>query len=557
MKKNYFFSAALLLGAASMLAPTANAEGWRNMNHLLPNVSKATGWSGVVTGGDGATGVGEIFAGAGKVYQVVRDLPAGEYTLTANAFYRDGAAPESSLRYYDGIDTKDAFIFINDTEAPVKSLFDKEGITKDVIWVGSDYQWPQNTNADEGTVYDIAKTCANSISNAAEDFAAGHYLNTVKANHPGGDLVLGFVCYGKPGTLEENVQLTEEVCNAWSCFSNFKLTNAAGEEIALAGDGKFDMLNDENWWIESAQGQNKGRGIQNGGVFSKTNASVYDHSVTVADLPAGKYRFSIQSFNQHFLGAHPGYFIPMKEAWYVHEGKSAYDLYKEGATEYMRGEVRGETLRDATVSVDKLEAYLYAYSGEKIAMKDYWDSDNEINDWFLGYDEEGVHVPGVKDLYEVAIEKPIINLFEPDYDEYLEVQNYKMPNGEWKYLNQWDGTPTWFESGHMREVAAAFVKDPNLYKNTIEFELATPSTVTIGYHKDINQNNYANPVFDFKLEYFDPEYVGYDVNAVEDIAADVNAPVEYYNLQGVRVANPENGIFVVRQGNKVSKKVIR
>lgn len=36
-----------------------------------------------------------------------------------------------------------------------------------------------------------------------------------------------------------------------------------------------------------------------------------------------------------------------------------------------------------------------------------------------------------------------------------------------------------------------------------------------------------------------------------------NAPVEYYNLQGVRVSNPENGLFIVRQGSKVTKQVIR
>lgn len=45
--------------------------------------------------------------------------------------------------------------------------------------------------------------------------------------------------------------------------------------------------------------------------------------------------------------------------------------------------------------------------------------------------------------------------------------------------------------------------------------------------------------------------------AVEGIEADDNTPAEYYNLQGVRVVNPKNGIFIVRQGNKVSKRVIR
>ena len=36
-----------------------------------------------------------------------------------------------------------------------------------------------------------------------------------------------------------------------------------------------------------------------------------------------------------------------------------------------------------------------------------------------------------------------------------------------------------------------------------------------------------------------------------------NAPVEFFNLNGVKVANPENGIFIRRQGNKATKVVIR
>lgn len=47
-------------------------------------------------------------------------------------------------------------------------------------------------------------------------------------------------------------------------------------------------------------------------------------------------------------------------------------------------------------------------------------------------------------------------------------------------------------------------------------------------------------------------------SGVEAIEADnANAPVEYFNLQGVRVENPENGIFIRRQGTSVEKVVIR
>ena len=44
-------------------------------------------------------------------------------------------------------------------------------------------------------------------------------------------------------------------------------------------------------------------------------------------------------------------------------------------------------------------------------------------------------------------------------------------------------------------------------------------------------------------------------SAIEIIEAE-NAPVEYYNLQGVKVVNPENGIFIKKQGNKVTKVVL-
>lgn len=47
--------------------------------------------------------------------------------------------------------------------------------------------------------------------------------------------------------------------------------------------------------------------------------------------------------------------------------------------------------------------------------------------------------------------------------------------------------------------------------------------------------------------------------AVEEVGADVNAPVEYYNLQGVRVDadNLTRGIYIKRQGKKTSKILVK
>lgn len=45
---------------------------------------------------------------------------------------------------------------------------------------------------------------------------------------------------------------------------------------------------------------------------------------------------------------------------------------------------------------------------------------------------------------------------------------------------------------------------------------------------------------------------------VEDITIDANAPVEYYNMQGMRVANPEKGQLVIaRQGEKAVKMIVK
>lgn len=48
-------------------------------------------------------------------------------------------------------------------------------------------------------------------------------------------------------------------------------------------------------------------------------------------------------------------------------------------------------------------------------------------------------------------------------------------------------------------------------------------------------------------------------SGVEGIAADadVNAPVEFYNMQGVRVLNPENGLYIRVQGSKATKVLVK
>lgn len=54
-------------------------------------------------------------------------------------------------------------------------------------------------------------------------------------------------------------------------------------------------------------------------------------------------------------------------------------------------------------------------------------------------------------------------------------------------------------------------------------------------------------------------YIEEDPAAIGAVAADnadVNAPIEYYNLQGMKVANPQGGVFIKRQGDKAVKVML-
>ena len=44
---------------------------------------------------------------------------------------------------------------------------------------------------------------------------------------------------------------------------------------------------------------------------------------------------------------------------------------------------------------------------------------------------------------------------------------------------------------------------------------------------------------------------------VTDVEAAEDAPAVYYNLQGVRVENPENGLYIKVQGNKTTKVYVK
>lgn len=368
-------------------------------------------------------------------------------------------------------------------------------------------------------LFDNNDPAPNSLAEAKTAFEGGKYVNKVEFDHPGGDLRFGIV--NKGGLIDE-----------WTAFDNFKIEGPQGAlEIPNADFDDVDPAK-INWDFKNIDGSAKlpdtplktvqtkedKQNEYNGrvtGVFRKSNASVYNFGTPV-ELEAGKYRFGVQSFFRYAGGNTAGSYVTIKGGWEMKTGTTAYDVHVAGA------EDPGSM------------AYIYVTDANAEGNKPWDEADAKDL------------VPGC-----FYVKKTVKCIF----DENLEVY----PDNEPKQAEVAETEPGWVDSGFEQESAKCFVNNPDLYRNYIEFELPAKTTVWVGLgidkRPDANGNReYWNSARDFTLEQWDEAAS----SAVESVLGeDVNAPVEYYNLQGIRVENPSNGIFIVKQGKKVTKKVIR
>lgn len=150
------------------------------------------------------------------------------------------------------------------------------------------------------------------------------------------------------------------------------------------------------------------------------------------------------------------------------------------------------------------------------------------------FDIEGVFDPSTNSItiqttsytYKLpAIPFPITNVIAK-YDGVLEVGD--------PFDGEYENFVAKFDSNKVLTV------DPWGMYNTIEKKVSCiPTYLRYGKEKNGTRFTYLGPA------------------GVESIVADENAPVEYFNLQGVKVENPENGLYIRRQGSKVEKVVIR
>lgn len=86
--------------------------------------------------------------------------------------------------------------------------------------------------------------------------------------------------------------------------------------------------------------------------------------------------------------------------------------------------------------------------------------------------------------------------------------------------------------------------------NTVMLENYTGTIKAILPNEASNEKN--------MLVYFFPTIVEHgEETGISNINVDANAPAVYFNLQGVEVANPANGLYIKVQGNTVSKVLVK
>lgn len=503
MLKNYINRSLMLLGAAAVVA-TAQAGAYRDVTaQFITNHNYAGGWQGAITAiGEG---VGEVYNGAFNLYQTLSDMPAGEYTLTVNAFYRCGDNDYAQANMAGRDDLHTTYIYINGEKKAVMGLFEE-----------------------------TIDAAPNSMWDANNAFTAGKYLNTVTVNHPGGDMVVGIA---NTGSFNDE----------WSCFDNFKLNGPNGDVSGQIVNNDFSIGMDANpmtgWDAINAENAYKYPDVNKaGGAYRKTNASIYNYGQRI-DLPAGKYRFGMLTFHRYGGdGDHNGEYITCKGDWGYVAGKSPKDWFD--ANNYDADE-------------DYAHAFIYVGMGED-KIKNLDTADN-----FGDYDPDRGDVRvRIKDCWELTNgdvsamphNLPMVN--EGTAESYA--THNSLTNRWWDGdLNDYVYGGGWGDSGNERQSSAAFVNNPDTYRQWAEFELTAPAKVWVGFGKNANTGDqYWHPWADIRLEQWDDNYEAGVEGIVAD-AAEADAPAVYYNLQGVQVAEPTNGIYIVKQGNKVTKQVIR
>lgn len=152
------------------------------------------------------------------------------------------------------------------------------------------------------------------------------------------------------------------------------------------------------------------------------------------------------------------------------------------------------------------------------------------------FDPEGVIVYGAR---------------KPGYDAFI-----KIPEATEKVYITFTAAPTWFQLCNSSWTALQTNETSTLAATNEDGSVVYEVPVTAADITAINDKVEAIVNTDATVLAISTKKPA-GQSALQVVNADTNAPVEYFNLQGVRVAEPRNGLYIRRQGNDVKKVVIK
>lgn len=174
----------------------------------------------------------------------------------------------------------------------------------------------------------------------------------------------------------------------------------------------------------------------------------------------------------------------------------------------------------------------------------------------------------------------VYNLYELDLDVVSQVEYNIVLEADLNITEAPEGTLPQLCFNSMAEIDGDIIPDGNCWNTFPNACVLSPETLSDGQKADFvwqveaQATNMESPVkMEFKfsaadgsVEYYetipDTEFVlnvifSKEEAAVKGVEMETASAPQYFNLQGVRVAEPSNGIYIVKRGNKISKEVVK
>ncbi len=238
------------------------ASGQFDLTSLITNPSFTKGTDGWVIK-NGLTwdnnGVVEKYNNAeGKVSQVLKGMPAGNYTLKVQGFYRPKSFIKANNDYVAGTNEETAELFLNDNKQTLKNINDDSRI--------------HSSRPESDTYGAFDRTIPNTLNGANDAFDNNLYWNILRTETTeDGDMSLG-------------ISYHDGLSSNWLSFDNFKLYyGATTEELSLLTTEKF-LLKEDTYANVTTDIELKAGQLNSLCVPFDLDASMFESAYTIVNI---------------------------------------------------------------------------------------------------------------------------------------------------------------------------------------------------------------------------------------------------------------------------------